>query len=174
MKFFDKIFEVKYEPKEGYEEFKKELYKRGLKNKLVTIDEHDRENICKNIQILNINKNDEYLEFIKFEPSKRITISTDYRIGLYIKDDNGEEIPINTKINVLKYHTFVPPPIELYRMFYHDIMLNNENFGFNFDKNVQIDQNEQFSIGIDNKELSISKENIEFKIIADYWEEKTK
>ncbi len=97
-----------------------------------------------------------------------------YSLGLYITDENGEEIPDDTKIRITK----IKPSeavIQLARIFYQDIkMLTNQSakadrFPYRFIQGIEMNGQEHLVIYIINAQNNIPAENVKFKMEADLW-----
>jgi len=95
-----------------------------------------------------------------------------YSLGLYISDDNGEEIPDDTKMRITK----VKPSediIQLARIFYQDMKMTHhgEDFetSYRFRRGIELNGEDHLNIYIINSPKNIPSENIKFKIEADLW-----
>jgi len=95
-----------------------------------------------------------------------------YSLGLYITDDNGEEIPNDTKMRITK----VKPSEDirqLARIFYQDIKMtrHGEDFetSYRFRQGIELNGEDHLNIYIINSPKNIPSENIKFKIETDLW-----
>lgn len=92
-----------------------------------------------------------------------------YSLGLYVTDDNGEEIPDDTNIRITK----VKPSenvIQLARVFYRDIKMTQDGeTSYRFRHGIEMNGEEHLKIYILNAQNNISTENIKFKMEADLW-----
>lgn len=92
-----------------------------------------------------------------------------YSLGLYIIDDNGEEILDNNKIRITK----IKPSediVQLARLFYQDIKMTQDGqSSYRFRHGVELNGESHLMIYIVNSQNSISSENVKFKIEADIW-----
>ena len=108
--------------------------------------------------------------------TQQIPLGTDarvaYSLGLYITDENEEEIPEYTKIRITK----VKPSeevIQLARIFYQDIKMiqNGQNWEsmYRFRQGIEMNGQEHLTVYIIDSQNNIPVENVKFKIEADLW-----
>lgn len=95
-----------------------------------------------------------------------------YSLGLYITDENGEEIQDDIEIKIKK----VRPSeaiVQLVRIYYRDIkMAKNGHIcesSYRFPRGVEINGEEHLMIYIINPPNNIPAENVKFKMEADLW-----
>jgi len=158
-----------------YENYKKHLIDKGYTNKLVTLDQDNKDNIFKFFDVKKINKST--FHFIQFQFQKDIRISMDetYTISLYITDKNGIEIPDDAIIKIAQYAPSSRAPLSgktLARIKYSDIKMTNKNNGYKFDNIIEILSVYHIFIHAThfNREfINIPKKNIKFKMICDVW-----
>jgi len=95
-----------------------------------------------------------------------------YLFGLYITDDNGEEIPDETKIRITKLKPS-EDVIQLARIFYQDIKMirHGEDFdaSYRFRRGIELNGQDYLNVYVINSPKNIPLENIKFKIEADLW-----
>ncbi len=96
-----------------------------------------------------------------------------YSLGLYITDNNGREIPNDTKIRITK----VKPSediIQLTRIFYQDIKMTKEGEAlYRFRQGIEMNGQEYLVAHMINAPEEIPSENIKFKMEADLWARNT-
>lgn len=87
-----------------------------------------------------------------------------YKLKLNITDENGNQIPDDTKIRISKNATsdYV---IQLARIYYSDL----KDGSYTFTHGVEVNDGIYFEIYVVNNKCNIPKENIKFDIEADLW-----
>lgn len=96
-----------------------------------------------------------------------------YSLGLYITDENGEEIPDDTKIRITK----IKPSeaiVQLARIFYQDIKMTQDGeTSYRFIHGIEMNGQEHLVVHVINSPKDIPSENIKFKMEADLWARNT-
>lgn len=96
-----------------------------------------------------------------------------YSLGLYITDENGEEIPDDTKIRITK----IKPSeaiVQLARIFYQDIKMTQDGeTSYRFIHGIELNGEEHLVIYLINASKDIHSENVIFKMEADLWARNT-
>jgi hypothetical protein len=96
-----------------------------------------------------------------------------YSFGLYITDDNGEEIPDETKIRITK----IKPSeyvVQLARIFYQDVKMTQDGeTSYRFIQGIETNGHEHLVVHLINASKDIPSENIRFKMEADLWARNT-
>jgi hypothetical protein len=92
-----------------------------------------------------------------------------YSLGLYITDENGEEILDDTKIRITK----IKPSeavIQLARVFYQDVKMTQDGeTSYRFIQGIEINGQEHIVVHMINSPKDIPAENVTFKMEADLW-----
>lgn len=91
-----------------------------------------------------------------------------YSLGLNITKENGKEIPDNTKIRITKMKSsdYV---IQLARVSYCDIKMENRDAKYKFDQGVEINGDVHIMLYVVNPECDISSAYVGFKMEMDFW-----
>jgi hypothetical protein len=94
--------------------------------------------------------------------------SSAYSLGLYATDENGKEIPDDTKIRITKEKTsdYV---IQLARVYYSDIKMKNGKAGYAFTQGIELNGEDYLGVFVVNANCNIPAKNIRFKIETDFW-----
>ena len=96
-----------------------------------------------------------------------------YSMGLYITDENGEEIPDDTKIRITKEKPG-EDIIQLARIFYSDIKRKNgEKGSYSFQHGTEINGGQYLRIFVVNSGCNIPEKNIKFEMEIDLWNRNT-
>ena len=95
-------------------------------------------------------------------------LSVAYSLGLYITDENGKEIPDDTKIRIVKCKPseFI---VQLARTHYSEIKMIKGESQFRFKNGIELNGEQLLQIFLVNSTCNIPSENIKFKIEADMW-----
>lgn len=92
-----------------------------------------------------------------------------HSLGLYITNENGKEIPDDTKIRITK-EKICETIIQLARMFYGDIkMTQNGDTSYRFHHGIELNCSDSLKIYAVNPECNIPAENIKFVMKTDIW-----
>ncbi len=91
-----------------------------------------------------------------------------YSLGLHITDENGEEIPDDTKIRIAKYKHLLDV-IQLARIYYSDIKIDNGRATFSFLQGIELNSEDHLRVYIVDSQCNIPNENIKFEIETDLW-----
>lgn len=96
-----------------------------------------------------------------------------YSLGLYTTNENGEEIPDDTKMRITK----VKPSeevIQLARLLYSDIkMTQNGEAAYRFRQGIELHGEEHFVVHVINSQNNIPAENVKFRMEVDLWARNT-
>jgi hypothetical protein len=96
-----------------------------------------------------------------------------YSLGLYITDENGEEIQDDTKIRITK----IKPSeavVQLARIFYQDIKMTQDGeTSYRFIQGIEMNGQEHLVVYLINSPKNIPSENVRFKMEADLWARNT-
>lgn len=109
--------------------------------------------------------------------TKQIPLGADarvaYSLGLYITDENGEEIQDDTKIRITK----IKPSeavVQLARIFYQDIKMTQDGeTSYRFIQGIEMNGQEHLVVYLINASKDIPSENVRFKMEADLWARNT-
>jgi len=88
--------------------------------------------------------------------------------GLYITDEDGKEIPDDTKIRIVKGEPSVTI-LQLERPLYSDIKMKNGDVIYGLEKSTEFHGGEYLIIYVINSQKDIRSENIQFKMKFDLW-----
>lgn len=149
----------------NYEGYGKYLQNKGYSCKLVTLDQDDINHICKNIKISGFNRDYDVLSImIEFLDESKVVILDNHLFKLYISDENGIEIPDDTKVIIQQ----IEPSGNIYqlspRIHYSDI-----KNGYKFNTPIIIHNWYHFCVYVVKQTINIPKENIKFEMTFDYW-----
>jgi len=99
-------------------------------------------------------------------------IDVAYSLELYITDENGKEIPDDTKIRITKARSseYV---IQLARIYYDDIKMNNKYGAYRFTQGFELQEDDLLEIFVVESKYNISAKNIKVKIETDLWSKYT-
>lgn len=96
-----------------------------------------------------------------------------YSFGLHVIDDDGEEIPDDTKIRITK----IKPSeavVQLARIFYQDIKMTQDGeASYRFIQGIETNGHEHLVVHLINASKDIPSENVRFKMEADLWARNT-
>lgn len=95
-----------------------------------------------------------------------------YSLGLYITDENGEEIPDDTKVRITKERSS-ECVVQLSRVFYSDVKMKNRETTYTFVQGVELNGDDRLRVFLVNSERNIPSENIKFKMEIDIWARET-
>lgn len=161
----------------GYAEYVDYLLGRGWHRELIALDQNNT-NI---VTTWNLNKDNTGRVINVRCPAgmKMSMMGTDqiprgvdpsvaYSLGLYITDENGDEIPGDTKIRITKMRPseFV---IQLARIFYEDVKMSNGEATYRFKRGIEINGEDHITIYIINSPKDIPAENVKFRMDTDLW-----
>ena len=162
----------------GYDEYIDYLGGRGWSRNTTTLDENNTEIVYTRSAHKGITST---IVDVICPPGMKMTmmgrqqvprgadITMAHSISLYITDENGKEIPDNTKIRITKDRPsdFV---IQLARVFYGDIKkTEDERMSYSFVNGIELNGEDHIMIFAVNPECDISQENIKFEMEADLW-----
>jgi len=109
----------------------------------------------------------------KMQTPRGVHIDTAYSLGLYITDENGEEIPDDTKIRIVKEKPS-DAIVQMARIFYSDIKRKNGEKGpYTFQHGIELNSGQHLTINIVNSGCNIPEENIKFEMEIDLWNRDT-
>lgn len=161
----------------GYAEYVDYMLGRGWHRELIALDQNNT-NI---VTTWNLNKDNTGRVISVRCPAgmKMSMMGTDqiplgvdpnvaYSLGLYITDENGDEISDKTKIRITKERSseFV---IQLARIYYEDVKMSNGEATYRFKRGIEINGEDHITIYVVNSQSSIRAENVRFKIDTDLW-----
>lgn len=89
-----------------------------------------------------------------------------HTFGIYIANSDGKEIPDNTRL-IINKHSTGAEMIRIDDVHYSDVKLKNNEPSYRFKKSFVI-IGDDFHFEVGKLKLSIPKENIRFKMIADF------
>lgn len=146
----------------NYEEYKKRYFKEHQEYKNVKLTQDN--DICEFVKVIDIDKskNTQFLRLWNFKHHNMI-IHTSHKYSLYIMDENGNEIPDNTKIRVVK------EKLSEYITSLANIDYSNIKNGYTFSNVINVPHEVYVGFTIINPENNIPKENIKFSFEFDYW-----
>jgi hypothetical protein len=104
----------------------------------------------------------------KMQTPRGVHIDTAYSLGLYITDENGEEIPDDTKIRITKDKPS-DAIVQLARIFYSDIKMKNGNASYTFQHGIELNCGQHLMVYVVNSGCNVPIENIKFKMEIDLW-----
>ncbi len=109
----------------------------------------------------------------KMQTPRGVNPNSAYSMGLYITDENGEEIPDDTKIRITKEKDS-DAIIQLARIFYSDIKRKNGQKGsYSFQHGIELNYGQHLMVFVVNPGRNIPKENIKFEMEIDLWNRNT-
>lgn len=161
----------------GYAEYVDYLLGRGWHRELIALDQNNT-NI---VTTWNLNKdNTGRIVAVRCPTGMKMSImgigqvpqsvdpSVAYSLGLYITDENGDEISDKTKIRITKERSseFV---IQLARIFYEDVKMSNGEATYRFKRGIEINGEDHIIIYVVSSQSNIRAENIRFKMDTDLW-----
>ena len=97
-----------------------------------------------------------------------IDINTAYSLGLYITDENGKEIPDNTKIRITKNKT-CEEIVQLARIYYSDVKMENGKSMYSFNYGIELNSENHLMVHVVNSECNIPDTGIKFELESDIW-----
>lgn len=164
--------------KPSYEEYIDYLLGRGWHRLSITIDQSSKDFVSIN----SVSKgNTDNIVTIRCPNGKIMSImgtkeifqggnpDLAYPFGLYITDEDGKEIPDDTKIRIVKDEPCVTL-IQLERSLYSDIKMKNGESVHRFKRGVEFHGGEYIMISVINSQNYIRSENIQFKMKTDLWD----
>ncbi len=161
----------------GYAEYVDYLLGRGWHRELIALDQNNT-NI---VTTWNLNKDNTGRIISVICPTgmkmsimgisqvpQGVDPSVAYSLGLYITDENGDEIPDKTKIRITKERSseFV---IQLARIYYEDVKMSNGEATYRFKRGIEINGEDHIIIYAISSQSNIRAENIRFKMDTDLW-----
>lgn len=95
-------------------------------------------------------------------------LSVAYSLGLHITDENGEEIPDDTKIRITKEKSS-GCIVQLARINYVDIKMIDCKSLYRFKQGIELNEDAHIMMYLVNSSCNIPSKNIKFKMEADMW-----
>lgn len=161
----------------GYAEYVDYLLGRGWHRELIALDQNNTNIVT--TRSVGKNNTGNIVDVRCPAGMKMSTMGTDqvpqgidpsvaYSLCLYVTDENGDEIPGDTKIRITKMRPseFV---IQLARIYYEDIKMLNGEAIYRFKRGIEINGEDHITIYIINSPKDIPAENIKFRMDTDLW-----
>lgn len=162
----------------GYEEYVHYLSSNGWQREQLTIDQYNTHVIT--TWNLNVGSTGQVVDArcptgmkMSIMGMRQVPRGADariaYSLGLYVADDDGEEISDHTKIRITKMRSseFV---IQLARVYYQDIKMTQDGEAtYRFHQGIELNGEDYLMLYIIESPKNIRSENVKFKMNADLW-----
>jgi len=155
----------------NYKGYKEHLRILGWVDKPTILDQNSEDFVY----LTNIHQGDNYRNYkficIKCPHYTKIRIDVSHSLGLHITDENGIEIPDDTKIRLI----YVEPSViyfPILRVLYSEIKMKNEIPKCKLKKLIKLRHGTYLHIAMINSKNYVPEENIKFKMSCDIWNKK--